>query len=365
MRKLLSLIFLLPIVLCGQCPLEFLAKDIDKVETFIDENGTDAWFALYRSGETDVVRQNTSYLKVVDDYIRSSGKSTDALEQEIKNAGGFEKWRSITLADNLITSFSKLENRVSSLENSSFAVLTEKVTDQTHIWFGESGIPIIQTPKGFLNETGDNMFDLILDNKIYAKYDFNDGRILMGDIDGNYFAFVQELSKPIINNGENADKVIKEHIVQKVSKLMNLAGLNGIKTLNILGNTITTNPNKTNTFLGRFEPDMLNLFNELGNYKNIDLGEVDGGINVLNRPKAYEIIGNWWRSHNQPWLKRAIDRGDDIYLTTLPARKSEILDEGGNLLGMYAHELQYLVQRNYKPKNITIEDWEKIKTWFN
>ena len=266
---------------------------------------------------------------------------------------------------NILTVIGKLNNKPSSLKNSSFSSLSEKLDNQSHIWFGESGIPTLQTPKGFLNDIGDSMYELEIGEKIYAKYDYNDGRLLLGDIDGNYFAFVQEVSRPIINTADNVEEVIKAHITKKVSNLMDLAGLNGVKTLNILGKTITTNPNKINTFLGRFEPDILNLFNELGNYKNIDLGEVLGGINILNRPRTYGAIGDWWSKHNLPWLKNSVDRGDDIYLTTLPPRKSEILDEGGNLLGMYAFELQFLIRRNYQPKNISDVDWNKIKNWFN
>jgi hypothetical protein len=274
-------------------------------------------------------------------------------------------WRLTAAANNTVTTFKKLAANIkSSLDDAVFSSLNGKLDDQSHIWFGETGIPTMQTPKAFLNEAGSNMYDLVLDGKFYAKYDFNDGRILLADVDGKYYAFAQVVARPIIKVGENADDVIRAHIIDNVIRLKTLAGINS-RMLTILGKNILTNPNKVNTFLGRFRPDVENLFNELGSFKNIGLGEMPGGINILNRPKTYESIGSWWTAHNQPWLKRAIERGDDIYLATLHTSKADVINLATKeLKGAYAHELQYIVQQDYKPVNITDHEWSMIKSWF-
>lgn len=49
-------------------------------------------------------------------------------------------------------------------------------------------MPQAPTPIVFLNEVGDNMFDLITENGIYVKYDMNNARMLF--VEGKFHTFV-------------------------------------------------------------------------------------------------------------------------------------------------------------------------------
>ncbi len=89
-----------------------------------------------------------------------------------------------------------------------------------------------------------------------------------------------------------------------------------------------------------------------------------GGVNLLNKPDHYYDASTWWDAYNKPWLNRAIDRGDDVYLATIPQKADEVMDAAGNLKGAFAEELNHLVFRNYKPSNIADNEWNSIKSWF-
>ena len=69
--------------------------------------------------------------------------------------------------------------------------------------------------------------------------------------------------------------------------------------------------------------------------------------------------------YNAPWLDASIKRGDDIILATKPVDKSKYINlESGETLGNYADELKYLVEKNYKPVNLSDSEWKIIKNWF-
>lgn len=53
-----------------------------------------------------------------------------------------------------------------------------------------------------------------------------------------------------------------------------------------------------------------------------------------------------------------------IILATKPSVITDYIDDFGTLKGMYAEELQYLVQQKYKPINLSLDDWNMMKTWF-
>ena len=127
------------------------------------------------------------------------------------------------------------------------------------------------------------------------------------------------------------------------------------------GTTFTLSVIKINTILGRFRPDIANLINELGSFKNVGLGEVPGGINILNKPDYYYNASTWWNVFNKPWLDKAIRRGDDIYLATNLTNANDIIKKG-RLMGSYAEELNHLAIKNYKPVDITETEWNNIKT---
>jgi hypothetical protein len=54
----------------------------------------------------------------------------------------------------------------------------------------------------------------------------------------------------------------------------------------------------------------------------------------------------------------------DIVLATRPVNQSDFITATGQLKGMYAEELKFLVQQNYKPVNLSATEWNIIKTWF-
>ena len=129
--------------------------------------------------------------------------------------------------------------------------------------------------------------------------------------------------------------------------------------------------NKTTTLLGRWNPDMKIIKNKmLPEEFNVgtsfgNLNENQGGFNFLNIPdEVADASSDFFNEYNKPWLQKAIERNDDILLTTKPIDKSDYFYPNGELIGSYAYELKFLVQNNYKPLNLNNEEWAIIKTWF-
>ena len=264
----------------------------------------------------------------------------------------------------VVNSLKKLVGKASS-EN----ILWKNLDDANIIWANPNN-NVLSTAKSFVNETGISLYDLVLSNGYYVKFDLNDGRILLGNTNGNYHAF------GVLNNADLSvfkssvlnvdDEVFNTKLFQLLStnsdKLKVISGIVS-KQLTIAGKTVTLNSNKVNTMLGRFRPDIANLFDELSSFKNVGLGETKGGINILNKPDYYYDPSSWWNAYNKPWLDKAITRGDDIFLTTIPTRSDDLIDALGNLKGAYSQELDLLATRNYKPINISEEIWFDIKYW--
>jgi hypothetical protein len=137
------------------------------------------------------------------------------------------------------------------------------------------------------------------------------------------------------------------------------------------GTQLVGNQNKTTTILGRWVPDMQVIKGKmLPNEFNVgtEFGSVannNGGFNFLNIPdNLANASSDFFNQYNKPWLQNAIQRGDDIVLATRPTTKSDFITATGSLKGMYAEELKFLVQQNYKPINLSITEWNTIKTWF-
>ena len=93
------------------------------------------------------------------------------------------------------------------------------------------------------------------------------------------------------------------------------------------------------------------------------LGKVrsnSGGFNFLNVPPELEKAAGdkFFELYNIPWLDAAISRGDDIVLATKPTMLNIYSDTGK--LTTFGEELKYLTSsiRNYKPKNLTDEEWQ-------
>lgn len=273
---------------------------------------------------------------------------------------GKDWWKSF---DDVLASVKKLVGKESSVN-----IVWKNLDDKNIIWANPNS-NILSTAKTFTKEKGNFLYDIVLSNGYYAKIDLNDGRILLGNTDGTYHAFA------VINDAEigafrsSTLNASDDVFNTKLSKLIStnadkLKVLSGVvtKQLNIAGQTITLSSNKVNTMLGRFRPDIANLFNELGSFKNVGLGETKGGINILNKPDHYYDAMTWWNAYNKPWLDKAITRGDDIYLATIPTKADDIIKDD-KLLGAYAEELKHIATRNYKPKNISDVKFQQIKNW--
>lgn len=270
-------------------------------------------------------------------------------------------WKSF---DDVIASVKKLVGKESSVN-----IVWKNLDDKNIIWANPNS-NILSSANTFAKEKGNFLYDIVLSNGYYAKIDINDGRILLGNIDGTYHAFAvindAELgafrSSTLNASDEMFNTKLSELLSTNADKLKILSGT-VTKQLNIAGQTFTLNSNKVNTLLGRYYPDVQNLFNELGSYKNVGLGETKGGINLLNRPNHYPYTGpqQWWDAFNYNWLKNALDRGDDIYLATKDF--SKLMDKGK--ITTYAYEVRYLIQRNYKPVNVTNQEWIELETLIN
>ncbi|WP_343768443.1 hypothetical protein [Gangjinia marincola] len=136
------------------------------------------------------------------------------------------------------------------------------------------------------------------------------------------------------------------------------------------GSQLVANPYKITTILGRWAGDMehikpsmlpedINVGTALG-----EVAENKGGFNFLNVPDHLYDPDTFFELYNKPWLEGAINRGDDIILATKPTNPLQLMDEFGSLKGMFAEEVQYLVQQNYKPVNLSASEWNTIKSWF-
>ena len=139
------------------------------------------------------------------------------------------------------------------------------------------------------------------------------------------------------------------------------------------GTKLVGRQDKTVTILGRWAEDMEQIkvyMTDIDFNVGTSLGKVpsnNGGFNFLNVPPELEKAAGekFFELYNIPWLDAAISRGDDIVLATKPISKMDYIDDTGRLLGNYAEELRYLTTiENFKPANLTIAEWDIIKTWF-
>jgi len=290
------------------------------------------------------------------------------IQKELRDYGnlkfGPNWWQTVLSSGETITNNLKKIIGKSSSEN----IIWKNIDDKNIIW-ADAKSNILSTPKTFAAETGTSLYDIVLENGYYVKFDVNDGRILLGNTNGNYnaFAVINDVelgafkTSTLTASEEVFNTKLKQLLISNAEKLKVLSGV-VTKQLSIGGKTITLSTTKVNSLLGRFRPDVANLFNELGSFKNVGLGETKGGINILNKPDFYYNADTWWNAYNKPWLDKAINRGDDIYLATIPQKADDIIKDG-KLLGAYAQELDHLATRNYKPKNITEDVWNNIKAW--
>lgn len=309
----------------------------------------DSWKVLSDAGETNLVNRLDD-IEYIDDYVKTSGRTHSEVKTAIYNAGGFSAWKATNI------SFAKLSSK-SSLSTSLFNQLDNSLASAPSIKFNY-GSKSLQSPKQFLNETGSEMYDLVLGNGGYAKFDKATGRMLYSDGTNQYFIRY--------TNGNNVSNV-EQLINTRVTQLRNCLGLNGSQTINLtqgLG-TVTSNPNKVTTFIGKTTETQL-LKDQFGDFKHIEVGEAIGSVNLLNMPDTYFNGATWWVDHNRAWIQRAIDRGDDIYIAS--SLKDIDMSVDNILLSQqygpsyYANELNALVKVDYKPINMTMAEWTEVKT---
>lgn len=171
------------------------------------------------------------------------------------------------------------------------------------------------------------------------------------------------------------DLIYRNIQVRKIGNDVGVLIINNVRSIDDFipssGTQLIGNLNKTTTILGRWNPDMqvikgkmlpneFNVGTEFGAATNNN-----GGFNFLNIPDNLANASiDFFNQYNKPWLQQAIQRGDDIILATRPFNKSDFITATGQLKGMYAEELKFLVQQNYKPINLGTTEWNTIKTWF-
>lgn len=110
-------------------------------------------------------------------------------------------------------------------------------------------------------------------------------------------------------------------------------------------------PGRTTTVLGNYGQDMKNIVNELGNVKTLDFGARPGGFNILNAPDPlYLNPKQFWADYNEPWLGKAVSRGDTFLMATEPqfgasSKLFRLNDATGKLeLSGFGKEYLYLRQ---------------------
>lgn len=145
----------------------------------------------------------------------------------------------------------------------------------------------------------------------------------------------------------NATIVDQKGLQALLSKLKTYHGSSGAPSYvssNVSsGARIISNPNKTATIVGNFQRypynlqgmsgDMKTLTEEIcGNLKTQQFGAKKGGFNILN--VADERVSDWgrfWDDFNEPWLKDAINRGDDIWAASNPMDKTILFKDVSGL----------------------------------
>ena len=153
---------------------------------------------------------------------------------------------------------------------------------------------------------------------LITKIQTNNGLKFLREIEVITLGIKKRFKSSVLNVSDDVFKTkLSEFLAENAGKLEVLSGA-ASKQLVIAGKAVTTSSSKVSTILGRFTPDIEDLFNELGSFKNVGLGEVKGGINILNKPDYYTKLADWWEAFNEPWLNEAVARGDDIWSASNP-----------------------------------------------
>ncbi|MBC2018881.1 hypothetical protein HCJ60_11160 [Listeria seeligeri] len=113
------------------------------------------------------------------------------------------------------------------------------------------------------------------------------------------------------------------------------------------GVKLKTSPWETTTVLGTYVSDTQNVLTELGNIKSLDFGMKKNRFNLLNAPdELYINPKQFWDEFNQPFLNKAIQRGDDVAMATKPTVENLYIVGTKQLTG-FGREYEYLLQHGY------------------
>ncbi|EAE5957267.1 hypothetical protein E3Y90_02965 [Listeria monocytogenes] len=113
------------------------------------------------------------------------------------------------------------------------------------------------------------------------------------------------------------------------------------------GIKLKTSPWETTTVLGTYVSDTQNVLTELGNIKSLDFGMKKNRFNLLNAPdELYINPKQFWEEFNQPFLDKAIQRGDDVAMATKPTVENLYIAGTKQLTG-FGREYKYLLQHGY------------------
>jgi hypothetical protein len=291
----------------------------------------------------NAVFDNVSY---IDDIGEKTGtiaivKNGDEVGVKISNAVGL----------------TSLGNKVSSLAPDVLKKVEKLLKENQTIIRFDYGGRVSQTAEQFLKTVGDDFYDIILKNGAYAKFDKQTGRMLY--VEGDLHTFVR------YTNGNNVSDV-KALLTDRVTKMRNVLGLNGVQNIQLspkMGSLVVkSSPDKVLTFIGKTDETQL-LKNLFGDFKHIQVGEIKGGVNLLNRSDINWIGNRWFKDYNKAWMLRAIKRGDDIYIAS-PINRNALynIDRATKKRygSYYSRELYEMVKANVKPKNISKSEWKAL-----
>lgn len=105
---------------------------------------------------------------------------------------------------------------------------------------------------------------------------------------------------------------------------------------------ITTKPNETVTLIGNYMKDTRKALSELNYPKNTNFGAKQGDFNLLNVPeKDIKSFTTFWEDFNQPWLKQATDRGDDVIIMSDKFDQKLLYKTTGEITG-FGKEIQFM-----------------------
>lgn len=105
---------------------------------------------------------------------------------------------------------------------------------------------------------------------------------------------------------------------------------------------IATKSKKTVTLLGNYIKDTKNVLTELNYPKSINFSAKEGEFNLLNVPdEKIKNFSTFWEDFNQPWLKQATDRGDEIVILSDKFSQDLLYKSSGEITG-FGKEIEFM-----------------------